>query len=151
MYNQRIPSFTLCCFLIIIILFSGCTSLNPIAATNEKNQNLGQNAVLTSNGNTIEVNLIKSNIISSGIPGNPPAYEFIFEIRNLGEKGIMIYHPYDPNAAGADYDVKLVDYGCFGYDVMVYGVYEKLADGSYKNNMMHVGGAMLKYIQMKKY
>jgi hypothetical protein len=134
-------------FLIIgLVIISACIGLD----SNNKSQNLGQSTVLTSNGKSIEINLIKSNIIHSGIPGNPPVYEFIFEVKNPDESGITIYHPFDPSSGGAYYNVRIVDYGGFEYDVMVYGVYEKLADGSYANNMKNVGGAILKLYPNEK-
>jgi hypothetical protein len=150
MDSRKIFCLTLCCFLIIIILFSGCTSLNPEPATNDKNQNLEQNTVLTSNGKSIEVNLINSNILSKSPSGSSSVYEFIFEVKNTRESGITIYYPIDPNSGGAYYDVWLEDYGGFKHDIMVYGVYEKLADGSYKNNLKNVGGASLKIYPNEK-
>jgi len=123
---------------IALFLMSGCTSSNSIQ---------GQNTVLTSNGKSIEVNLIKSNIVSEN-PTLSSTYEYIFEVKNTGESGITIYHPYDQN--GANYDVWLEDYGGFRHDVMVYGVYEQLADGSYKNNMKNVGGGILKIYPKEK-
>lgn len=121
--------------LILIIFATGCVGTDAIT---NKNQNSAQNAVLTSNGKSIEVNLIKSGIKEKSI------YEFIFEIRNLGEKGITIYHPFSPDAEGFGYDIWLEDYGGFRYDIMVDGVYEKLSDGSYKNNLKNVGGSFVK-------
>jgi len=126
--------------LITLIFMSGCTSSNPIQ---------GQNSGLASNGKSIEVNLIKSNIISEH-PTLGSMYEYIFEVENTGETGITIFHPYDPNGEGANYDVWLEDYGGFRHDVMVYGVYERLEDGSYKNNMKNVGGVILKMYPKEK-
>jgi hypothetical protein len=129
-------------FLLVGIIFAtGCIGTDSIT---NKNQNTAQNAVLTSNGKSIEVNLIKSGIKESSI------YEFIFEIRNLGDKGITLYHPFSPNTEGVGYDIWLEDYGGFKYDIMVDGVYEKLSDGSYKNNLKNVGGSFVKVYPNEK-
>jgi len=138
MFNRN--TIALCFFLTVMILLCGCISSNSVQR---------QNTILTSNGKNIEVNLVKSNIISEN-PTIGSSYEFIFEVKNTGESGITIYHPFDPNAEGANYNVWLEDYGGFKHDIMVYGVYEQSADGSYKNNMKNVGGAILKLYPKEK-
>ena len=124
--------------LIALIFATGCVGTD---STINKNQDT---AVLTSDGKSVEVNLIKSDIKESSI------YEFIFEIRNLGDKGFTLYHPFSPDAEGAGYEVWLEDYGGFRYDIITDGVYEKLSDGSYKNNLKNVGGSFVKVYPNEK-
>jgi hypothetical protein len=130
-----------CFFLIILTLFSGCASLNSESITVNKNQNSGQNAVLTSNGKSIEVNLVKSIIVSKN--PNSQLNEFIFEVKNTGESGYMLNYLLD--ADGVSYDAWLEDYGGFRHDLMV-GEFEQLADNSYKPK----GNAILKLYPNEK-
>jgi len=141
MYNRNIIFLMFCVFLVTFIVFSGCTSLNSESITNNKNQNSGQNAVLTSNGKSIEVNLIKSIIVSKS--PRSQINEFIFEVKNTGEKGFMLNYLLD--ADGVSYDAWLEDYGGFRHDLMV-GEFEQLADSSYKPK----GNAILKLYPSEK-
>ena len=131
---RRIFSLAICCSLLLLTLISGCTSNNYQQETSTG---------LSSNGKNIDVTLKKASV-------DGRVYEFIFEVRNLENTGITIYHPFDPNGEKAHYNVWIEDYGNFKHDVMVYGEYEQLDDGSYRNNQKNVVGAMLKLYPKEK-